>query len=463
APLDRWQRECAQGVGAPQPKLSSHAHTAFGVSRPDSPAELEADEVAASVSQGWTIPAIQESAPQTNIHRSSTGPGALGVIPGGNGMPLPVPAREFFETSFGRSFHDVRVHTDAPAARSASSLQADAFTLGRDIYFGAGKFDSETPQGRRLIAHELTHTIQQHGAAPSIMRQATPETSGATTGPTSSQSPAPAPSAAPAAASTESSGPGAYDGCPDPQPIIAARNDAATKAAHAAELLNPANLQSAAPLLARHFHVDASRPESQATVTLIRDQFTRMASGLNSGIRIFCRSAPRIGQAPPSRMPVAPECARLGGSSTSCANNDASATVEICELRIVEGGDSLVKTLLHEFAHVACNGNPAITSGGAGETYYGANQELPLTATNVLTVADSYAWFAMDASSIQVEAQTTPDQRSGRSRSGSRLPWLGVLGVGVGLGIAGIWAPGLLVGGALGLGIGIAGLAGAFE
>jgi len=119
-----------------------------------------------------------------------------------------------------------------------------------------------------------------------------------------------------------------------------------------------------------------------------------------------------------------------------------------------------VKTIIHEFAHIACDGNPAITGAGV-ERYYEPPNGLPGEVSNVLINADSYAWFAIEASGIQVAGQ---ERDGGRNRSArSRLPFLAILGVGLGLGIGGIFAPGLLVGAALGVGIGIAGLAGAFE
>jgi uncharacterized protein DUF4157 len=451
APLDQWRRECSEGVQTPQPKLSGHA--SLGMSSPESPAEREADHIANRIAHGWTTASIHESIPQIGVHRSATGLAGFGAIPTDEGMPLPVPAREFFETGFGRSFDDVRIHTDAPAARSAQSFQADAFTVGRDIYFGAGKFDSESTGGRHLIAHELTHTIQQQGASQSIMRQA----SG---GATPSRGPAASPSTS--ATPSEDTGPGNYDGCPEPQPIMAARGDAAARVAHAVDVLAPANISRAASLLRKHFHVDASRPESQETIALIRAQFTRMAAGLNSGIRIFCRSVPRAPGLGRSQMPSSSDCGpTTRASSTSCANNDPSATVQLCEMRIIEGGEGLVKTVIHEFAHIACDGNPAIAPAGV-ERYYEPPDGLSGEVPDVIINADSYAHFAMDAGSIHVaepESQTGGARRSGRSR----LPWLAVLGVGLGLGIGGIFAPGLLVGAALGVGIGIAGLAGAFE
>lgn len=430
APLDRWQRECSEGVRAPQPKLSSHANlNELGISSPESPEEREADYVANRISQGWTANSIRESTEPTDVHRSASGLGAPGFIPRGGGMPFPVPVREHFEAGFGRSFDDVRIHTDEPAARSALSLQADAFTVGPDIYFGAGKFDPESTDGRRLIAHELTHTVQQQGTAQSVMRQAAP-------------GPSPTPASPAAEAAPEPTGPAAYDGCPEPQSVIAARTEAAAKVARAVELLDPAKVTSVAPLLQKHFHVDASRPESQETVALIRSQFSRMETGLTSEIRIFCRSVPRATRDyKRSTMPPDNHCGESDAFSTSCANNAPSATVMICEGRINEGGNALVKTIIHEFAHVACNGNPNIPTGG--EVYYNSGEGLPGTSSDMLMYADSYAWFAMEAS---------PGQLTGGKKDEGGLSGLEIFGIVAGsLGAAGL------------IGVGIAAGAGAFK
>jgi len=69
------------------------------------------------------------------------------------------------EARFGADFGQVRVHTDGEAVQLSQDLQAQAFTHGQDIYFGAGRYDTDAGSGRRLLAHELTHTIQQ-GASP---------------------------------------------------------------------------------------------------------------------------------------------------------------------------------------------------------------------------------------------------------------------------------------------------------
>ena len=81
-----------------------------------------------------------------------------------SGAPLDSCTRELMEARFGHDLTRVRVHTDDWAARAAEALNARAFTLGHHIVFGAGEYPPETPEGMRLLAHELTHVIQQrHG------------------------------------------------------------------------------------------------------------------------------------------------------------------------------------------------------------------------------------------------------------------------------------------------------------
>jgi hypothetical protein len=79
----------------------------------------------------------------------------------GSGQPLPQSVRSFFEPRFGRDFGGVRVHVDARATEAARLVDARAFTLGQDIVFRAGQYQPETMAGQRLLAHELTHVVQQ--------------------------------------------------------------------------------------------------------------------------------------------------------------------------------------------------------------------------------------------------------------------------------------------------------------
>jgi len=79
------------------------------------------------------------------------------------GQPLDPATRAFFEPRFGHDFSRVRVHTDARAAESARAVNALAYTVGRKIVFGAGRYMPETSDGRQLLAHEFVHVVQQSG------------------------------------------------------------------------------------------------------------------------------------------------------------------------------------------------------------------------------------------------------------------------------------------------------------
>jgi hypothetical protein len=85
----------------------------------------------------------------------------------GGGRPLPVSERAFFEPRFGVDFSQVRIHSDSHAAGVAQSINARAFTLGRDVVFGTTEYAPGSHSGRSLLAHELTHVVQQSGKAAS--------------------------------------------------------------------------------------------------------------------------------------------------------------------------------------------------------------------------------------------------------------------------------------------------------
>ncbi len=89
--------------------------------------------------------------------------------------PLEPHDRRFFEARFKHSFAEVRIHADGEASRSAAAFDARAYTLGNDIHFAAGQYQPDTFEGRRLLAHELAHVVQQPGRSgtgvPLILRQ----------------------------------------------------------------------------------------------------------------------------------------------------------------------------------------------------------------------------------------------------------------------------------------------------
>lgn len=108
---------------------------------------------------------LQRSA-STQTHQPSPSPQVADQIQSirGAGKPLNTELRNFFEPRFGHDFSQVRVHTDARANETARALNARAYTLSSDVVFAAGEYKPDTPDGRRLLAHELTHVVQQQNS-----------------------------------------------------------------------------------------------------------------------------------------------------------------------------------------------------------------------------------------------------------------------------------------------------------
>ena len=92
------------------------------------------------------------------------------------GKVLEKPLRDYFEHRFQQDFSGVRVHTDSGAHDLCNRIRAQAFTYGNSIYFGSGKYQPDHSQGRLLLAHELTHVVQQ-GRANTLQRKIAPDTS----------------------------------------------------------------------------------------------------------------------------------------------------------------------------------------------------------------------------------------------------------------------------------------------
>jgi outer membrane protein OmpA-like peptidoglycan-associated protein len=114
---------------------------------------------------------------EEELHRKEAGsaqPSPTGIqLPSGVGLPLPESVRSFFEPRFGRDFGHVRIHTGSDADESARNLNALAYTAGSDIVFAKDHYSPNTTGGRRLLAHELTHVIQQgnRGGSDTIQRK----------------------------------------------------------------------------------------------------------------------------------------------------------------------------------------------------------------------------------------------------------------------------------------------------
>ncbi len=168
----------APSKGTLQPKLT--------INRPGDVYEQEAEQVAEQVMRipetrlqrtcvcGGTCPKCQTGQPsqeqehiQTRRIQASdmgqmTAPPIVHEVLHSSGQPLDPATRTFMEPRFGHDFSRVRMHTDTQAAESARSVNALAYTVGKDVVFGSGQYKPETSEGQRLLAHELTHVVQQN-------------------------------------------------------------------------------------------------------------------------------------------------------------------------------------------------------------------------------------------------------------------------------------------------------------
>jgi hypothetical protein len=99
-------------------------------------------------------------------------PPVVGDVLRSAGHPLDQSTRVLMEDRFGHDFSKVRVHSDSLAAHSASAVSAQAYTVGSQIVFGAGRYDHSSTRGQHLLAHELTHVVQQSGTAGVSLQRA---------------------------------------------------------------------------------------------------------------------------------------------------------------------------------------------------------------------------------------------------------------------------------------------------
>ncbi len=192
APSRLVQRQCACGGPAElsgeceecktRRLLGKPFQRTFAVGRPDDEYEREADRVAEQV---MDIPkrklesGIQQPPPglvQRRIDKPSSAyaesaPSLVSKVLKAPGQPLDTATRAFFEPRFGHDFGDVRVHADQETAASAHAVNARAYTVGNHIAFDPGHYRPTTKPGQRLIAHELSHVLQQKGAVASGLIQ----------------------------------------------------------------------------------------------------------------------------------------------------------------------------------------------------------------------------------------------------------------------------------------------------
>ena len=177
--------------GGVQPKLASGS--------PADSLEQEADRVAVRVLLSLDQPIAVSSVNNSQVQRkctecevedkklrrkeneigietsSSVVPPVVHEVLGALGQSLDPATRDFFEPRLGYDFSQVRVHTNEKAAESARAVNALAYTVGNNVVFDRGRYLPETPQGRNLLAHELTHVTQQRCGLGAVLQKATKE------------------------------------------------------------------------------------------------------------------------------------------------------------------------------------------------------------------------------------------------------------------------------------------------
>jgi hypothetical protein len=182
-PGDRFEREADvvadQVMRAPATPVSRSFSSGAGLQRKCAACEEEDDhkklqrhvaEESSLVVQRKCSQCEEEEA-QKRVQRSETGagpataPDSVNEVLRSPGRPMDSSARSFMEPRFGHDFSGVRIHTGAAADRAVRDVSAAAFTVGSDIAFASGRYEPETEAGRHLLAHELTHTVQQGHAA----------------------------------------------------------------------------------------------------------------------------------------------------------------------------------------------------------------------------------------------------------------------------------------------------------
>lgn len=172
-------------------------HAKLSISQPGDPEEFEADRAAdafvasanlAGMNTHFSVPRLARNCAQCAqeeerhlarkteaLAATNTASNRMGRISEAmhqsQSIPLPAKAKSEYERFFGSDLSLVRIHAGTPAQTASRELSAHAFAHGNDIYFAENRFDTQAESGRKLLAHELTHTIQQRGA-PAVIHRA---------------------------------------------------------------------------------------------------------------------------------------------------------------------------------------------------------------------------------------------------------------------------------------------------
>jgi hypothetical protein len=157
----RGEQHGAIGNQAAARRLQAKLRIAAPGDRYEQQADRVADQVVAAPSRSGAGNASPQIERFTGQPHGGTNAASVDRVLAEPGAPLQPALRQDMEQRFGRDFSQVRVHSGSAAEQSARDVDARAYTVGRDMVFGSSRFAPQTSEGRRLIAHELTHAIQQ--------------------------------------------------------------------------------------------------------------------------------------------------------------------------------------------------------------------------------------------------------------------------------------------------------------
>ncbi|NIJ54694.1 eCIS core domain-containing protein [Dyadobacter arcticus] len=164
SPNDHFEQQADQVADRVISMSATHTHTSAGadvvVQRKCAACANEEEQVQRKPLD--ITPIIQKSVADGGGFASDAVSGQIDSARGG-GSPMNEGTRSFMESRFGNNFSGVRIHTDSNAIQLSQNLNAQAFTVGNDVFFNQGKYNPDSDSGKHLLAHELTHTVQQGG------------------------------------------------------------------------------------------------------------------------------------------------------------------------------------------------------------------------------------------------------------------------------------------------------------
>ena len=325
--------------------------------------------------------AALNNAPTTAI------PSVVNEVVASAGLPLDLTTRAFMEPRFGHDFSQVRVHTDRKAVQSAHAVNALAYTVGNNIVFGARQYSPHSPDGQHLLAHELTHVVQQAGSTQSVPNRIEPANSS-----TENEAERVAtrvlkhgeqqnPDAGPekikrvslGVSRTPIFGAGCtseYDRCRIIEPLKAANQLLDRVLAELPPLANGSVTQGRiVDLLNVHFH-DPSNVAGRATIVLAN--FQAIKAELNANIRYIC-------------SPPAADCAQAHtGAFTGDQPRD---DIGLCPTYFQVDCAEQARMLIHEICH-------HIPATRIDRAYVHQPNYMSLTAAQATENPDTYAQFS---------------------------------------------------------------------